>query len=176
MYSSEKERFEAELIKTPLNSEKAFSLFGLMLGAFPPAAIFAKILLNNGSFRPDEMWLLGVMAVVNLISAVVGFFSGKLIGKIVRETEKMEWWNMLLLLPFVGALWGIMSGGAGGVIIFIIGAVFGAGLGALVGAAALPLFTIFHRLLKKGDLIERNQFLPIAFGITFAICGFILGL
>lgn len=176
LYASERERFEADLIKNPLTSEKAFSYFGLLLGVFTPATIFLKFVLDAGSFRNDQLWILGIMAVVNLVSAVVGFFSGKLIGKIVRETEKMVWWKMLLLLPFIGILWGFMAGGAGGIIIFVIGAVFGAALGAMVGSVALPLFTIFHRLLKKGDLIERNQFLPVAFGITMIICGFILGL
>jgi hypothetical protein len=176
LYSSEREKFESELIKNPLTSEKAFSYFGLLLGTFPPAAIFTRFFIENGAFRSDEFWILGVLAIVNLISAVVGFFSGKLIGKMVREVEKISWLKMLLLLPFIGMFWGIMSGGAGGIIIFIIGAFFGAYFGAMVGSIALPLFTIFHRVIKKGDLIERNQFLPIAFGITFVVCGFILGL
>lgn len=176
LFASEREKFESDLIKNPLTSEKAFSYFGLLLGSFPPAAIFTKFFIENGSFRGDEFWIVGVLAIVNLISAVVGFFSGKLIGKMVRETEKISWWGMLLILPFIGMLWGIMSGGAGGVIIFIIGALFGAYFGAMVGAIALPIFTIFHRLLKKGDHIERNQFLPVAFGVTFTICAFILGL
>ncbi len=176
LFASEREKFESELIKNPITSEKAFAYFGLILGTFPPAAIFTKFFIENGSFRGDEFWIVGVLAVVNLISAIVGYFSGKLIGKMVRETEKISWWGMLLILPFIGMLWGIMSGGAGGIIIFIIGALFGAYFGALVGSIALPIFTIFHRLLKKGDLIERNQFLPIAFGVTFIICAFILGL
>ncbi len=176
LYVSEREKFESEMMKNPLSSEKAFSYLGLLLGTFPPAAIFTKFFIENGSLRNDEFWIIGVLAIVNLISAVVGFFSGKLIGKMVRETEKISWWRMLVLLPFIGMLWGIMSGGAGGIIIFIIGALFGAYFGAIVGSIALPIFTIFHRLLKKGDFIERNQFLPIALGITFVICGLILGL
>lgn len=176
LFASERERMESELIKNPLTTEKAFAYFGLLLGTFPPAAIFTKAFIENGSFRADEFWIFGVLAVVNLISAVVGFFSGKLIGKMVRETEKISWLKMLLLLPFIGMLWGIMAGGAGGIVIFIIGAIFGASLGAMVGSVAVPTFSIFHRLLKKGDLIERNQFLPVAFGVVFTICAFILGL
>lgn len=176
LYATEREKFESELIKNPLSSEKVFSYFGLLLGTFPPAAIFIKFFAENGSFRSDEIWIFGVLAVVNLISAVVGFFSGKFIGKMVREVEKISWLTMLLLLPFIGMLWGIISGGAGGIIIFIFGAFFGAIFGAMVGSVALPIFTVFHRLLKKGDLMERNQFLPLAFGITFAICGYIFGM
>jgi hypothetical protein len=174
-YACEREKLESELIKNPLSSEKSFAYFGLMLGALTPASIFVRVLLESGSFRSKEIWIVGVMAIVNLISAMMGFFSGKLIGKIVRETEKLAWWKMLLLLPFIGILWGIMAGGAGGIIIFVFGAIFGAALGALVGSLALPFFTVFHRLLKRGDLIERDQFIPVALGTTLVVCGFILG-
>ena len=176
IYSSEAEKIEASLFKNPMDSEKTFAFFGLLLGTFPPAAIFLKFILESGGFNRNELWILGVMAIVNLIAAVVGFFSGKLIGKVVRELEKTSWLAMLLTIPLIGALWGMLSGGAGGIIIFIIGAFFGAYLGAMVGAVSLPIFGIFHRLIKKGDIIERNQFLPLAFGVTFVICAFILGL
>lgn len=176
LFATEQEKFEASTIKNPLNSEKTFAYFGLLLGTFPPAAIFLKFIMEGGGFNGDDFWIVGVMAIINLISAGVGYFSGKLIGKIVRELEQTSWLVMLLTIPFIGALWGIMSGGAGGVIVFVIGAFFGAYLGAMVGAVALPIFGIFHRLIKKGDLIERNQFLPLAFGVTFVICAFILGL
>lgn len=63
-----------------------------------------------------------------------------------------------------------------GIFIFLIGAIFGAMIAGAVGGLALPIFTIFHRWLKKGEVIERNQFLPIAMGITFIICALILGL
>ena len=116
------------------------------------------------------------MAVINLISAVVGYFSGKFIGKTVGELEKASWMKMLFVLPFIGIVWGILAGGAGGIIVFIVGALFGASLGAMVGSVALPIFTIFHRLLKKGDVIDGKLFFPIAFGITLIICAFILGL
>jgi len=88
----------------------------------------------------------------------------------------MSWSYMLFSLPFVGMLWGILAGGAGGIIIFVIGAIFGAALGGAVGMAALPALAVFHRLLKKGDQLDRKHFLPIAFGIIFTISAFILGL
>jgi hypothetical protein len=79
-------------------------------------------------------------------------------------------------MPFLGWFWGMIAGGSGGIVILIVGAFFGAVIGGLVGLFALPVFTIFHRLLKKGELIDRRHFLPLAFGITFIVCGFILGL
>ena len=176
MFRSERERMEADLMKNPLTEKQAFAYFGLMLGTFPPAAIFARILTDAGSLHGEDYWLIGVLAIVNLISAIVGYFSGKLIGRMVASLEKSSWTKMLLALPFVGILWGILAGGAGGIIIFVVGAVFGAMLGAAVGSVALPVFAIFHRLLKTGEFIDRRQFLPLAFGITLIISAFILGL
>lgn len=175
LYKSDREKTEAAMMSHPLDIGKTFSYFGLMLGTFPPAAIFGKFLFES-SARKDEIIVLGFILVMNIITAIVGYFSGKLIGRIVKESETYSWQMMLLLMPFVGIFWGILAGGAGGIIVFLIGAFFGAAFGAMVGAVAIPVFTIFHRLLKKGEMIEFKHFLPIAFGITFAICAFILGL
>ena len=173
-YRSEQEKFESELMKRPLSSEKAFSYFGLMLGIFPPALFFTRFVMD-GHMHWDGVWFIGILMIVNVVSAVVGFFSGKWIARLVASAEKLSWIQMILLLPFIGFLWGAIAGGAGGFIIFVFGAVFGAVLGGLVGAVALPFFAILHRLLKRGDLIELKHFLPIAFAITFSICSFILG-
>ena len=175
-FHSAREETEAMLIKNPLSGRQAFAYFGLLLGTFPPAAIFARLLSDAGNFRSEDLWLLGVAAIINLISGIVGYFSGRMIGKIVTQLEKQSWTRMILALPFLGILWGVLAGGAGGVIVFGIGAIFGALLGAAVGSAALPVFAIFHRLLKKGDQIDRRQFMPLAFGVTFIVCAFVLGL
>ena len=176
LFASEKEKTEAGLMKNPLSIEKSFAYFGTLLGTLPPAAFIIRLFSDTRSLRGEDAWILGVAAIVILISSTVGFFSGKLIGKIVRQSEKMSWTKMILVLPFIGILWGILSGGAGGIIIFVVGAIFGALLGALVGSFAVPVFTIFHRLLKRGDQIERKHFLPLAFGITFIISALMLGL
>lgn len=174
LYKTEQERFEAGLIKHPLTTEKSFALFGLMLGALPPLALFTKFFISS-QIRFEESWVMFLLFFVNVICATVGYFSGKLIAKMVAEVEKYSWSVMLLILPFIGILWGIMAGGAGGVFIFVIGAVFGAIIASMVGGVALPVFTIFHRLLKKGDVIERDQFLPIALGITLIISAIFFG-
>lgn len=175
LFASEQEKTNAALMANPWSIEKTFALFGLLLGTFPPLAMFIKFFSEKGVFRLEDFWIIGVVAIINLISATVGYASGKFVGQFVRELEKLSWTRMLLTLPLVGILWGILAGGAGGIIIFGIGAVFGASLGALVGGAALPLFTIFHRALKHGDRFERAHFFPVAFGVTFAISAFILG-
>lgn len=176
LFASEQTRVEAASMQNPLMTKQAFAYFGLLLGVFPPAAIFTRVLVDAGNLRERGFWILGVLAIINLITAVVGYFSGKLIGMMIGELEKTSWTKMLLALPFIGILWGILAGGAGGVIVFIFGAVFGAMLGAAVGSVAVPVFTIFHRLLKRGDAIEQKHFLPFAFGVAFIISAFILGL
>lgn len=176
MFGSEREKIEALTMSNPLSIEKTFSYLGLLLGTFPPAAIFMRVFIDTKTFQSDEFWIVGVAVLVNLISAAAGFFSGKFIGKIVADLERVSWTQMILTLPFIGILWGILAGGAGGIIVLFFGALLGASLGAAVGSAALTLFTIFHRLLKRGDNIEGKHFLPLAFGTTFIISAFILGL
>lgn len=176
LFASEREKTEAALMYNPLSTEQTFAYFGLLLGVFPPLAMFIRFFADKGNFRTEDFWVFGVLAVINLISATVGYFSGKVVGKIVGGLEKMSWSYMLFALPFIGILWGILAGGAGGVIIFVIGALFGAALGAIVGAAALPALAVLHRVLKKGDQFDRRHFFPAAFGIVFVISAFILGL
>lgn len=141
-------------------------------------AMFGKFLYQTIGKNPynDETWIIFLLLVVNFVCALTGYYSGRLIGQIVSQIEKLNWTSMLLIAPFIGILWGVMTGAAGGVFIFVIGAFFGAAIASLVGAVALPAFTIFHRFLKKGDVIERDQFLPIAMGITLLISALILGL
>jgi len=175
-FFSEREKLEALMMKNPLSIDKTFAYLGLLLGTFPPAALFTRLFIDARIFRGEDVWILGIVAIVILISALTGYFSGKFIGNVVFELEKLSWSKMLTTLPFVGILWGIMAGGAGGIIIFGVGAFFGALIGSLVGAAALPFFSIFHRLLKRGDKMENKHFLPLAFGIAFIISAFFLGL
>ncbi len=175
LFRTSQERFEASLIKNPITTEKAFAQFGLMLGTFPPMTIFG-IFISQSLNQSNEFWLIPYLGFINFVCALTGYFSGKLIGKIMSEIENWNWSLMLLILPFLGILWGMMTGGVGGFFIFVFGAIFGALIAAMIGSIALPILTIFHRWLKKGDLIERHQLLPIAFGITFSICAFILGL
>jgi hypothetical protein len=149
MFADDKERLEAELMAHPISSEKAFAYFGALLGALPPFAFFTRMLLDTRGFRGEEAWFIAVLAIVNVVSSVVGYFSGKLIAKMVRNLEQSSWTLMIFALPFVGVLWGIMAGGAGGAVIFLIGAFFGAFLGGAVGSFALPVFTPPASLRKK---------------------------
>lgn len=171
IFRNHREQVEASLMRHPLTTEKAFGYFGLLLGLFPPAAIFIQF-LKDGAVPGTVVLLI----FVNLICAGAGYLSGRLVGKLAAVTETYSWNKMLLILPLLGMLWGNIAGGAGGIFVFIIGAFFGAFFGAIVGAVAIPAFTIFHRLLKRGEMIEQKHFLPLAFGVTLIISAFILSL
>lgn len=172
LFRTDLERLECALLKNRITTKKAFAYFGLLLGIFPPAAIFLKLFHS----APSDSGLFILLFFVNLTCAVSGYFSGKLVGKMISDIENRSWSFMLFALPFIGALWGIITGGAGGILIFVIGAFFGSLIAAIIGSVAFPAFAILHRWLKKGEMIERNQFLPLAFGITTIISAFILGL
>lgn len=176
MFGSEREKAEAGLMVRPVSIERTYARFGALLGVFPPAAIFARVFFDRQFFQPENFWVFGIFCIVSLISATVGYFSGKKIGRTVFELEKMSWTRMILTLPFLGAVWGILAGGAGGIIIFVFGAFFGALVGGAVGAVALPVFTVVHRLIKRGDQIEEKHFLPLAYGVAAVISAFVIGL
>ena len=173
---SEQEKFEATLMENPFSAEKGFSYFGLLLGTFPPAAIFIKLFIEGVIPHESEIWLIPMMVLVNFIAALKGYVSGKLIGKTILKLESYSWFSMLFILPFLGFSWGLTIGCIAGLFLFVVGALFGGLIGGIVGSFALPAFTTLHRLLKRDDKIDRKYFVPTALGITFAISALILGL
>lgn len=153
--------------------ERSYSFLGLLLGIFPVEAFFVKA---ASTAMPREFTaILVVSIVVIFVSSVVGLFSGRLVGRIMSEMSETRWPVMLAALPFIGVTWGLITGGAGGGVIFLIGAIPGAIIGGLVGAVALTLFGITHRLLSKADEISARHLYPAAIGISSLIAAAILG-
>jgi hypothetical protein len=175
-FRDERERLEAAAMAGPMTPEKAFSYFGLIVGSLTPATIFARLLIDSGGMRPDTAWLLILLLATNVTTALTGFFTGKLIGRTVAYIHELSYGRSLILLPLMGLIWGMASGAAGGLFLFVIGAFFGALVGGVVGAVALPVFAVLHRLMRRGEMIDRSHFLPLAFGVTLTICSFVLGL
>ena len=170
MFRSDAERRDAEMMLRPMDVKQVLSGFGLLLGTLPPAAILAKMfMLSPGGARLP--WIIPILIVLlNVTTAAVGYFSGKVAAILVEKVERASLSRIALLTPLIGFGWGAVCGAAGGVFMLIIGAFFGAFIGGFVGAVALPIFVFFHLLLKRGNLIDRRHFLPVAFGITLTIC------
>lgn len=176
LFRTDREKRDAESMQTPITSRTAYAFFGFLLGFLPVFSIFAKIIIEAGGVREENGWLSVLILAASVGTAVAAFFTGRTVARIVERLDSVRWSWYLTALPFIGLLWGAVSGAVGGVFLFIIGSVFGAVIGGMIGALALPVFGALHRALKRGDLIELKHFLPLSFGIVLFVCAFILGL
>ena len=161
-------------MRRPMAVRRTYALLGLLLGIFPPAAIFTKMLGYGFSEGSGVMFL--VFLVMNVICAVAGYWMGVALSRSVEYVERESWSAMLLLRPVLGMGWGAATGAAGGFIFFGIGAIFGAYMAMAVGAVAFTLFAVLHRLVWRGGMIDARHFWPLASGVTLVISALILGL
>jgi len=168
------QNIESVIMSNPLDTEKALSYFGFLLGLLGPLSIMVKMILSQ-----DDFGLVGpVLAFgipIILLTTLTGYFSGKTIGRGVRKIEEYPLPSIIILSILLGLGWGLFTGGIGGLLIFGIGAIPGAVVGGIAGALALPPFVLLHRHLKTGDMIERSKFAPLAFGIILSLCSLLLG-
>lgn len=176
LYRDDRERFETSLMSRPVDTQKAFSFFGFLIGSLPPASIALKIVFESSSIRPSVAVFLGLWLLASITTGVVGFQLGKYIPPILSGTNRLSFPNRLACISFIGLVWGAASGAAGGLFLLVIGALFAAAFGAVVGAVTVPVFVFLHQVVRRGDLIELKHFLPIAFAIVLSVCAFILGL
>ncbi len=170
------EEEEMLLMHHPISTKRAYALLGLLLGALPPAMIFTKIFgygLESAQ-RGAVMFILCLA--MNAACAVTGYAIGSVVGGAMKSLEQWSWNKMLLALPLMGALWGAVSGTAGGLLFFGVGAIFGALCAIPVGMAAFALFAPFHRLLARGGMIDARHFWPLACGVSTMIAALILGM
>lgn len=165
---------ERAMMKRPLNAKQTFSWLGAMLGTFPPATLFAMFLVSSNG--PEPAIVVALLGLVTAVTAVTGYFSGKVVAQLVTNIRRISLSTSLLLVPLVGFLWGAVSGAAGGLFLFIIGAAFGGAIGGAVGAVALTAFFLLYRKLTVAGMIELTHFLPLSLGVTFTICAYLLSL
>ena len=168
------------LMRRPVSTRQAYALFGMLLGALPPAAIFARMLGYSDSpqsrLGSDMSELFFLFVAMNVVCCLVGWCVGSGLARAALKAERSSWLKMLHTMPLIGAAWGGVTGLAGGFLFFGIGALFGAAFAIPVGAAGFLIFALFHRLLERGGMIETRHFLPLACGITTVIAAFILGI
>ncbi len=174
LYLTHDIQMQHSMLRRPLDHRRAFALLGLMLGTIPPASFFLLIPVSSG-FRHMETWLVALLCWVTMVTGVTGYLTGKKVGNLMADLTRRRISVAALLVPLLGFAWGAVCGAAGGIFIFVIGALFGAIIGGVVGAVALSVFTPLHRLLSVAGDIELRHFLPIAAGITVSIGALILG-
>jgi hypothetical protein len=177
-YAGEEEQML--LMQRPVPTKHAYALFGLLLGALPPAAIFARLLGYgaDGSMRAvaSDGALFFLCLVMNVVCCLVGYAMGSCLSRAALKLERQSWLKMFLMMPLVGAAWGGVAGVSGGFFFFGVGAFFGAACAIPIGIAGFLMFAIFHRLLERGGMIEACHFLPLACGITTIIAALIMGM
>ena len=171
----EREGVEARLMRRPLTSEQAYGRFGLLLGLLPPAAIFSQIL---GNLKPgaESSWLFMLALAMLAVCCVFGRLFGMKLSGLLERYERRGWGWMLFVPALVGLFWGMVTGAAGGLLFFGIGAIGGVVCAVPVGAAAFAFFVPLHRLLARGGMIDARHFWPLATGAAATISASILAL
>lgn len=159
-------------MRRPLSTERAYAFLGLLLGALPLAAVFFKVFDRMNSYFQMELFLL--LVAMNLMGCVFGRFMGKAISVRVYELERASWHRMIVGTLLLGFVWGIVTGAASGVLLYGIGAFIVPFFTAPLGMVAFTLFTLLHRLLVRGDMIDARHFWPLACGITMFIAALVL--
>ncbi len=172
-------REEVELLsmRRPLSPERAYALFGLLLGALPPAAIVLRIALlsqRGGSSLTDLFFLLLFGLPMTALCAMVGRLMGRKLAPALAKAERRHWLTSLLYSVAAGFAWACATGAAGGAVVFLFGALYGLVCALPFGLAGFLLFTICHRLLVRGGMIDARHFWPIACGITLSCAALIL--
>ena len=167
---------EVQMMRRPLSAEEAYAFLGLLLGLLPPAAIFYRA----GAYaltpeRISEPAILFLCLGMNLICLIVGGFTGKRMGRWLDSNCGADKKVSRLDALAAGIGWGAITGGAGGAFCFIFGAVAGALCAIPVGIAGFVTFTILHRLVARGGMIDARHFWPLACGVTMTIAALILG-
>lgn len=159
-------------MRRPLTTEQAYARFGLLLGTLVPAAIFLRMLLALEAH--ERVVFLMLFSVMNGICAVVGWHMGRSTGRNVDQFERRGWNRMFFHALLKGVAWGAATGAAGGLLVFGLGAIVGAAIATPIGLVAFASFTLLHRLLARGGMIDARHFWPLACGVVLTITALIL--
>ncbi len=169
------EEEELLLMRRPYDIRKAFALFGLLLGLLPPAAIFARLFGYGLGGHEQGALLFIICLLMNFTCAGVGYVMGGALSRAVWNMERETWLPMLLLTPAIGAAWGAVTGAAGGLLFVGIGAIFGSIFAIPVGAFAFFVFSVLHRLVARGGMIDARHFWPLASGVSLFAAALVWG-
>lgn len=161
------------LMRHPLSRQKAYGLFGMLLGMLPPAAIFYRIFGGGLTHHSEPGWFFLLVA-MNVMCCFAGAGMGAAMARWLDDIDIVSWKIGFFRSLLAGICWGAATGAAGGLLFFGIGAVFGAICAIPVGMLAFPIFALLHRLFARGGMIDACHFWPLACGVTMSIVALIL--
>jgi hypothetical protein len=101
---------------------------------------------------------------------------GSVMGGWLAEKEDGSRMRTFFRALVAGISWGAVTGAAGGIPAFGIGAIYGQAFAVAVGIVAFPLFAMLHRPLARGGMIDARHFRPLACGVVMVITALILGM
>jgi uncharacterized membrane protein len=166
-----KEEGRALAMQQPLTTEQAYRLFGTFLGLIPPLAIFERTLAK--AHGDEAFWYALICVIMNMICCLVGRWFGAYLGRWVGDPRRCSRAGFVFVVFILAVSWSVVTGSAGGVLVFGIGALFGVFYAVPVAFAGFPAFAILHRLISRGGMIEARHAWPLAFGIPLTIAALI---
>ena len=176
LYRTDWERIEASLMTSPIDSKKAFSHFGFMIGIMPPATVAIRAMEGASPGESFAVVFIVLLLLASVATGIAGFFVGKSVPAAIDSVRSFRLPNRLAMFAVIGMVWGAGAGAVGGFFLLVVGSIFAGLAGAIVGAFTVPLMAIAYEALRLGDRMEMKHFLPVAFGITLSVCALIIGL
>ena len=179
LFRNVREEEEMLLMRQPLTTARAYALFGLLLGVLPPAAIVFRLawMCLRGQSDSATLALFYILLFglpMTAICALAGRYAGRRLGPMLARAERRRWPATLLCALAAGFIWACVTGAAGGAVVFVLGALYGLLCALPFGLAGFLLFTICHRLLARGGMMEARHFWPVACGIALSCAALIL--
>lgn len=153
-----------------LESVGAYALLGWLTGTIVPLFGFG-IMYFGGRNAPDipasgEMNLTVLFLLIGLLCSVAGLIAGAIIGVVMILIRRIHWTATIIASPLLGLIWGIVSGGAGGFPVFVVGALFGAIVAAPFGVLGLLTFAALYEPFahRKGGILGWRKVFFAAVG------------
>lgn len=158
----------------PVPPEQAYAKFGLCLGLFPPLAIFARI-LTGWETRGDALIIWAMLfLLMSAVCTVTGWLFARYQGRRAGDPRANDWSEHVGNAFGRAMLWALVTGGLGGAVGLILGAVVGVFFAMPVALATFPVFAVLHRILSHGGMIEERDLRTIAYGIPLTAAALIM--
>jgi hypothetical protein len=155
-----------------ITTEEAYETFGMMLGLFPPAAIFYQVITDTQITLP--FFLSFLLILINLVCCLVGRWIGRKLGTSMLDTDQGPFSMTIIGAISAGITWAVFTGIAGGFLFFVVGAFIGFICAIPIGILGFLMFAPIHRILACDGLTKKEQFWPLACGVIAVIVTFIL--
>ena len=177
LFRNAREEEQLRLMRRPVASRVAYARFGLLLGAFVPAALFYRMFnygIDPRGSDAAQLFMPLLLLAMNVVCGLMGWRMGAACGSRIDDYERTSWHRMCICAAGLGALWGLTTGALGGILFFGIGSLFGAFIALPFGMLGFLLFTLLHRLMARGGMIDARHLWPLACGVVLTITALIL--